>query len=91
MDISLLGTLVEQLVCPGCRKGNTLFIDEDHNKRRGLASYISVCCHSCDYMKLALPKQLVKVELEVVGVLNPWKLIIERFMLLVPLDMAMLG
>ena len=43
-----------------------LSIDEDYNKRKGLACQIIVKCDSCDYVKKTIPhKQLAIVKLKV--------------------------
>ena len=46
-DICTLNNLVPSLACPNCHEC-CLHLDEDHNKLKGLASFISVRCDSCE-------------------------------------------
>ena len=56
--MSILNTLVSSLACPDCYKF-TLFIDEQYEKRKGLASYVSVNCSSCDYINESYTSQSI--------------------------------
>lgn len=48
IDMTVLRTLLNSVACPNCKTIN-LHIDEDHNKRRGLAIYMNVYCVECDF------------------------------------------
>ena len=47
--LRVLERLISGLLCPGCCGKDTLFIDTDNSKRKGLASYIIIKC-KCGYI-----------------------------------------
>ena len=47
-DMSILQTFIASLACPECHEC-TLYVSEDYAKRKGLASFVSVNCDSCEY------------------------------------------
>ena len=57
-DMSILSTLISSLACPECYEC-TFFIDEQYEKRKGLASCVSVNCSSCDYINGSYTSQTI--------------------------------
>ena len=57
--MSILNTLVSSLACPECYECRTLFIDEQYEQRKGLASYVSINCSSCHYINESYTSQTI--------------------------------
>ena len=49
MDLSVLQNVFTALKCPQCEEQGTLILEEVHEKQKGLASNLVLCCHECNY------------------------------------------
>ena len=48
MDMTILEDVLSLVSCPECFQIGTLYIEEDHSLKKGLASLIKVACNECD-------------------------------------------
>jgi hypothetical protein len=50
LDLSILQDIFICLNCPNCQETGTMFLEEDHQRKKGLASYLVLTCE-CGYEK----------------------------------------
>ena len=48
IDVELLSDVIEMLCCPACKMSN-LRLHESFSKKKGLASFLTLKCESCDF------------------------------------------
>ena len=47
--MEMLANLFSPLTCPNCHESDCLQMEEDADKKKGLATFISIKCCYCDY------------------------------------------
>ena len=58
LDLSILQDIFICLNCPNCQETGTMFLEEDHERKKGLASYLVITCE-CGYEKEFYTSQTV--------------------------------
>lgn len=72
MDMEIMQVIISQLCCPECGDANTIFLEEDEYKRKGLSSFLSLKC-SCGYQNCFYTSKVVDKVDENKGGMKPYE------------------